>query len=118
MTFDEHCAYLREKLFPTEERDGPLGDVPVDASFLRDLLARYGSCRLWNASLRRKLRPFADAYTDLLGEASEAESVGHAYDLDDYSYASVHVGHLRQAHELLEANAAQAPPAEEEDPQS
>lgn len=104
MTFDEHCADLRDRIFPTGDHDDLLNDVLVDAQFLRDLMSRYGSCRLWCGAYRDVLRHFADDYRALQHEAAYANQMGHEYPMEDDDHAEVVVMQLRMAFELMEAS--------------
>lgn len=101
--FDVHCAKAHRQLFPSaEQEDGPTGEVLIDATFVRELMGRLGSCRLWNRSLRKALLPFATAYRELQHEAAEANRAGHEYPSEDSDLFSVHVEHLRRAAALVD----------------
>lgn len=105
MTDQEWKAYLEEtkdRLFPNEERDGPVGDVLVDAQFIRTLMAKLGACRLWSKEYRKALAPFAHRYRELQHETAMAASVGHSYPMEDDDVAEVDVKYLRWAFEVLE----------------
>jgi len=95
--FDAYCDDLRERLFPTKDRSGPVGEVSVDAQFLREMMAKWGSAGIWKRAYLDALRPFALVYNSLLKEAAEAESVGHEYPMGDYATTEVMLLHLRRA---------------------
>lgn len=105
MTDDEFSTYaeeLKDRLFPNEHRDGPVGDVLVDAQFVRTLMAKLGGCRLWGKEYRKALAPFAHRYRELQHETAMANSVGHSYPMEDDDVAEVDVKYLRWAWELLD----------------